>query len=119
MQRLIEAGLEGRTAQIPSSETMANEYIYGKDMGRAVDLAVTVPMPPQTIFNIGNGIVTSFDDVLAAVRALCPNVKYEVEPGEAPHSKQAPLDISAAQRHLGWDAALHDPVRVRRLPDRA
>jgi nucleoside-diphosphate-sugar epimerase len=36
------------------------------------------------------------------VRSLCPNVKYEVEPGEAPHSKQAPLDISAAQRHLGW-----------------
>ena len=102
MQRLIEAGLEGRTAKIPSSETMANEYIYGKDMGRAIDLAVTVPMPPQTIFNIGNGIVTSFDDVLAAVRSLCPNVKYEVEPGEAPHSKQTPLDSSAAQRHLGW-----------------
>jgi UDP-glucose 4-epimerase len=102
MQRLIEAGLEGRTAKIPSSETMANEYIYGKDMGHAIDLAVTVPMPPQTIFNIGNGAVTSFDDVLAAVRALCPNVKYEVESGEAPHSKQAPLDISAAQRHLGW-----------------
>jgi UDP-glucose 4-epimerase len=102
MQRLIEAGLEGRTAKIPSSETMANEYIYGKDMGRAIDLAVTVPMPPQTIFNIGNGVVTSFDDVLAAVRALCPNVKYEVEPGEAPHSKQAPLDVSAAKRHLGW-----------------
>ena len=81
---------------------MANEYIYGKDIGRAIDLAATVAMPPQTIFNIGNGVVTSFDDVLAAVRALCPNVKYEVEPGEAPHSKQAPLDISAASRHLGW-----------------
>jgi UDP-glucose 4-epimerase len=102
MQRLLEAGLEGRTARIPSSETMANEYIYGKDMGRAVDLAATVAMLPQTIFNIGNGVVTSFDDVLAAVRALCPDVKYEVEPGEAPHSKQAPLDISAAKRHLGW-----------------
>src|SRR3954451_15586462 len=102
MQRLIEAGLEGRTAKIPSSETMANEYIYGKDMGRAIDLAATVAMPPQTIFNIGNGVVTSFDDVLAAVRKVCPDVKYEVEPGEPPHSKQAPLDISAAKRHLGW-----------------
>jgi nucleoside-diphosphate-sugar epimerase len=102
MQRLLEAGLEGRTARIPSSETMANEYIYSKDMGRAIDLATTVAMPPKTIFNIGNGIVTSFDDVLAAVRALCPDAKYEVEPGEAPHSKQAPLDISAAKQHLGW-----------------
>jgi UDP-glucose 4-epimerase len=102
MQRLLEAGLEGRTARIPSSETMANEYIYAKDMGRAIDLAATVAMPPATIFNIGNGMVTSFEDVLAAVRALCPDVKYEVEPGEAPHSKQAPLNISAAKRHLGW-----------------
>jgi UDP-glucose 4-epimerase len=109
MQRLLEAGLEGRTARIPSSETMANEYIYGKDMGRAVDLAATVAMPPQTIFNIGNGVVTSFDDVLAAVRALCPDVKYEVEPGEAPHSKQAPLDISAAKRHLGWSPSFTIP----------
>jgi UDP-glucose 4-epimerase len=102
MQRLLEAGLDGRTAHIPSSETMANEYIYGKDLGRATDLAATVAMPPQRIFNIGSGTVTSFEDVLAAVRKLCPEVKYEVERGEPPHSKQAPLDISAAKRHLGW-----------------
>jgi UDP-glucose 4-epimerase len=103
MQSLIEAGLDGRTARIPSSETMANEYIYAKDIGRAVDLAATVKMPKETIFNIGNGVVTSFEEVLAAVKALCPAVKYEVEAGEAPHSKLAPLDISAAKRHLGWE----------------
>jgi UDP-glucose 4-epimerase len=102
MQRLLEAGLNGQTARIPSAETMANEYIYAKDMGRAVDCAVTVALPPETIFNIGNGAVTSFEDVLAAVRTLCPDVKYQVEPGEPPHSKQAPLDISAAKQHLGW-----------------
>ena len=50
MQNLIEAGLDGGTARIPSSETMANEYIYAKDVGRAVDLAATVPMPPQIAF---------------------------------------------------------------------
>jgi nucleoside-diphosphate-sugar epimerase len=101
MQRLLEAGLNGETARIPSSETMANEYIYGKDMGRAIDLAATAAMPPQKIFNIGNGTVTSFDEVLAGVRRLF-KVKYEVEPGEPPHSKQAPLDITAAKQHLGW-----------------
>jgi nucleoside-diphosphate-sugar epimerase len=103
MQRLLEAGLDGRPARIPSAETMANEYVYGKDMGRAVDCAVTAPLPPETVFNIGNGVVTSFEDVLAAVRALCPDVTYEVEPGAAPQSKQAPLDISAAKQHLGWE----------------
>ena len=103
MQKLVEAGLDGGTARIPSSETMANEYIYAKDVGRAVDAATTVKRPPQLHFNIGNGYVSPFEDVLAAVQALCPNVRYEVEPGEPPHSKTAPLDISAAKRHLGWE----------------
>jgi nucleoside-diphosphate-sugar epimerase len=103
MHNLIVAGLDGTRARIPSAETMANEYIYAKDVGRAVDLAATVPLPPQTVFNIGNGIVTPFEDVLATVKALCPGLTYEIEPGEAPHSKLAPLDISAAKRHLGWE----------------
>ena len=29
--------------------------------------------------------------------------KGKLEPGEAPHSKLAPLDISAAKRDLGWE----------------
>lgn len=103
MQRLIEAGFDDGTARIPASETMANEYIYAKDVGRAVDAAVTAKRPPQIHFNIGNGYVSSFEDVLAAVRAVCPNVRYEVEPGEPPHSKIAPLDITAARDHLGWE----------------
>ena len=63
----------------------------------------TAKQPPQIHFNIGNGYVSSFDDVLTAVKALCPNVRYEVEAGEPPHSKIAPLDISAAKQHLGWE----------------
>ncbi len=103
MQDLLEAGLDGRVARIDSSETMANEYIYAKDIGRAVDLAATKPLPPETIFNIGNGVVTPFEEVLDAVRALFPDLRYEVEPGEPPKSKSAPLDIFSAKRHLGWE----------------
>jgi UDP-glucose 4-epimerase len=106
MQKLVEAGLDGGTAKIPSSETMANEYIYAKDIGRAVDAAATAKKPPQIHFNIGNGYVSSFDDVLKAIQSLCPNVRYEVEAGEPPHSKTAPLDISAAKKHLGWEPKL-------------
>jgi nucleoside-diphosphate-sugar epimerase len=103
MHNLIVAGLEGTRARIPASETMANEYVYAKDVGRAVDLAATVAMPKQIAFNIGNGVVTPFEELLAAVKAICPGLSYEVEPGEAPHSKLAPLDISAAKRNLGWE----------------
>jgi nucleoside-diphosphate-sugar epimerase len=103
MQDLLEAGLDGKTARIEQSQTMANEYIYAKDMGRAVDLAATVAMPKHAIFNIGNGVVTPFDEVLAAVKALFPSLRYEIEPDEPPKSKSDPLDISAAKQHLGWE----------------
>ncbi|HZS64542.1 MAG TPA: NAD(P)-dependent oxidoreductase [Xanthobacteraceae bacterium] len=110
MQDLLEAGLDGRVARIDSSETMDNEYIYAKDMGRAVDLATTVPLPPETVFNIGNGVVTPFAEVLAAVRALFPRLAYEVTPGEPPKSKSVPLDISRAKRHLGWEPRFSIPA---------
>ena len=103
MHNLIVAGLDGKLARIPAAETMANEYIYAKDIGRAVDLAATVELPSERVFNIGNGHVTPFAGVIAAVTALCPGLRYEVEAGEAPQSKLAPLDISAAKKHLGWE----------------
>src|SRR5688500_5569994 len=33
MQDLLEAGLDGKVARIEQSQTMANEYIYARDMG--------------------------------------------------------------------------------------
>ena len=102
MQALLRTGLDGGKARIPASETMANEYIYADDMGRAVDCAATAPMSEQTIFNIGNGFVSSFDDVVKTVKEIAPALEYEIEPGEPPHSKHFPLDISRAEKHLGW-----------------
>jgi UDP-glucose 4-epimerase len=103
MHNLIEAAFEGRQAHIPLSETLAHEYVYAKDVGRAVDRAATVPLPAETIFNIGNGYVTAFEEVLTAVRALFPAMTYQVEAGEPPAATPAPLDISRARRHLDWE----------------
>jgi nucleoside-diphosphate-sugar epimerase len=60
-------------------------------------------MPKQPIFNIGNGVVTPFDEVLAAVKGLFPSLRHEIEQDEPPQSKSDPLDISAAKEHLGWE----------------
>ena len=38
---LIEAGVRGEKAVIPEEQTMAFEYVYAADMGRALDLAAT------------------------------------------------------------------------------
>jgi len=102
MQALLEAGLRGTKATIPRAETMANEYVYEDDVGIAVDRATTVAAPPRTTFNIGSGTVTPFEDVVATVQAVAPNLHYEIGPGDPPVSKSYPLDISQAREHLGW-----------------
>lgn len=103
MQALLEAGLTGKKALIPASETMANEYVYADDMGRAVDLALNAAMPPVREFNIGNGAVTTFDELVETVKSIAPSLDFEIEPGEPPKSKNFPLDISRARVHLGWE----------------
>jgi nucleoside-diphosphate-sugar epimerase len=103
MQAFVEAGHSGGTARVLAADAAPNEYVYAKDVGRAVDLAATVRMPEQAVFNVGNGYVTSVEEVLAALKAFCPALKYEIEPGARPPENLAPLDISAAKRHLGWE----------------
>ena len=102
MQELMEAGISGRPAQIPAYDTQDVEYVYAKDIGTAIDLAATVPAPKEHTFNIGNGRVTRFDELLAAVRGIYPKLQIEIEPGDKPASKSEPMDISRAAKTLGW-----------------
>jgi UDP-glucose 4-epimerase len=102
MQALIEAGLDGGVARIPAAETMDNEYVYVADVGRAVELAATIAMPRDYVFNIGGGHVTPYAQLLETAKALFPKLTVETLPGEAPKSKSQPLDLSRARETLGW-----------------
>jgi len=104
VQTLLEAGIKGNVAKIPQAQTMDFEYIYAKDMGRGVDLAATVPMPEQNIFNIGVGKVTSFEELVGTAEKLLPNLQVEIMPGRPPDTAvSVPLDISRAKKYLGWE----------------
>ena len=103
MQELLMAGLVGRAARVIAAEAIANEYVYAKDVGRAVDLAATVPRPPVTAFNIGNGAVTPFDELVDTVRSLLPALQVDILPGEVRKPKTAPLDLARARAHLEWE----------------
>ena len=75
-------------------------------------------MPPVNVFNIGTGLVTTFDELVAAAERQFPKLEVEVMPGSPPAvSASSPLDISRAKEHLGWepeysmDAAFEDYVK--------
>ncbi|HEX9741241.1 MAG TPA: NAD(P)-dependent oxidoreductase [Nitrospiraceae bacterium] len=122
IHRMVMAGIRGESARIPVNQTMVNEYVYCKDIGAALDAAATAPAPRQLFFNGGTGVLTAFDDLVAAVRRVFPGFRYEVLPGSRGRDRECRLDISAARDQLGWepeydlDAGLADYAEeVRRV----
>jgi UDP-glucose 4-epimerase len=103
IQALLASGLKGEAAKIPEEQTMAFEYIYCKDIGRAIDLAATAPVPMENVFNIGEGKVTQFQEIVDIVRKLLPKCSVEIVPGKKPVSRTQHLDISRAKKYLGWE----------------
>jgi len=103
IQVMLEAALRSQVAKIPEDQTMDFEYVYTKDVGRAVDLAATIPAPKDLTFNIGTAEVASFQDLVDTVQGLFPDFGVEILPGKPPAvSAGQPLDISRAKAQLGW-----------------
>ena len=114
IQALLVSGLKGEVAKIPQEQTMAFEYVYCKDIGRAMDLAATVPMAEQNVFNIAEGKVTQFQEIVDMIKKLLPKCSVEIVPGTAPVSRTQHLDISRAKRS-GMGAAVFHGASLWRL----
>jgi nucleoside-diphosphate-sugar epimerase len=105
MQALVTAGVNGGTARISAAEAVPNEYIYAKDVGRAVDLAAMRPPPKGMFFNVGSGAVTPFPELVETVRKAIPALRVEIDGTADDTGRGQPLDISAARYELGWEPA--------------
>jgi UDP-glucose 4-epimerase len=81
-----------------------HEYVYAKDIGRAIDMAATAPMPKEKIFNIGGGELMQFSAVIDTVRKVVPTLKVEIEQGKLGESHAYAMDISRAKQVLDWAA---------------
>ncbi len=114
IHELMVAGHQGRVAKIAANQTVANEYIYSKDIGGILDAAATAPQPDRLFFNGGTGTLTTFDDLLASVRRIHPGLEAEILEGPAGRGRDSVLDLSESKASLGWeprytlDAALDD-----------
>lgn len=103
LQDLLEAAAHGGVARPRAADMTLNEYVYTKDVGRAIDLAATVPMPEKSIFNIGSGQLVPFSEVIATVQRLVPSLKVEIAPGTPGASHAYAMAIASAKRYLGWE----------------
>ena len=104
VQSLVQCALRGEVARVPRPLTTDFEYVYAKDVGRAVDIAATVPVPGETCFNIGSGEVLTFEELVRAIKRVLPSLEVEVLPGPPPPLQvKQPLDLSRAREVLGWE----------------
>lgn len=103
VQSIVHGGLTGEVVHLAKGQTRDFEYIYSKDVGRAIDLAATLPSPGKTFFNIGTGVITKFDHLKKTAEILLPKLKFEITSGKAPTTGQQPMDISQAKKYLGWE----------------
>lgn len=102
VQNMLHTGIKGGVAKIPQEAARDFEYIYYKDLGRALDKAATTPLKEPVTLNIGTGVVIKFDDLTALAEKLLPKLQVEIIPGAKPRSAKQPMVIEKAKQVLGW-----------------
>jgi nucleoside-diphosphate-sugar epimerase len=104
VQNLLQTGIRGGLVKINQETGRDFEYIYYKDLGRALDRAATVSLSAPTVLNIGTGVIVKFDDLLATAERLLPKLQVEIIPGKPPRSSKQPMDVTRAKKLLDWQA---------------
>jgi len=104
IQQMIRAAVKGESVKISWPYGPA-EILYGKDAGKGTVLAVLKEKFKDPLFHIGNGIMLSGDDIVAAVRKAYPGSNIELtkanNPMPYPDSRLA-SDFSRAKEQLGY-----------------
>ena len=99
LQRLVTAGVKSEVIEMPVVRDF--EYVYAKDVGRAVEIAATIPQPAQRIFNIGNGEITNHAELVQAIKTSMPGLNVVISGGSGEGQRQ-PMDITASNQILDW-----------------
>jgi UDP-glucose 4-epimerase len=102
LQSMLQTGIKGGIVKIAQKVVRDFEYVYYKDLGRALDKAATVSLKEPVTLNIGTGLVIKFDDLAALAKKLLPKLRVEIVPGRRLRSVKQPMVIDKARQVLGW-----------------
>ena len=104
IESLLVGALNGIELAIEASPTTSDEYVYIKDLARAVALAtLTETNGPIHIFNVGAGKKTTAQELCASLREVVPGARFRVLTPEKPESAPIPpLDVSSIREALGF-----------------
>lgn len=117
--RLIEAlligGLTGKEVTLQTSSVSADEYLYIKDLGKAIAAAVLNEAETlHYVFNIGTGVKVTAENLQIALQQIVPDLRLRIEVVASDREcVMPPLDVSRANKVLGFtpDYGLVDALR--------
>jgi nucleoside-diphosphate-sugar epimerase len=103
VESLLIGGLHDKELILRNSSVSADEYLYIKDLGRAIAAAAVIEEAlPHFTFNIGTGSKVTAEELCNAVRQVAPNLRVRIETTEPEHERgMPPLDTRRAHRFLG------------------
>ena len=122
LQYILLTGIKGGVIKVRQEQARDFEYVYYKDLGRALDRAATVNLSSPVTLNIGTGVVVKFDELVEIAQKLLPNLQVEMIPGQAPRSAKQPMVIIKAKNVLGWtpefdmEAGFKDYIEELKMP---
>jgi UDP-glucose 4-epimerase len=109
---LVEKPVRGEAATALPPVRGRGEWVYAKDAARALKAAIEREASDGFLLvNIGTGVLTTFEDIAAAVRRVIPDARFETpdarEPEGTPRSpeRSQPFDLRRAREALDYEPA--------------
>ncbi len=103
IRQMLKDAQAGRASHLPYGGGFHRQYVYIDDVVDALVAAHDVERPGARAFNITAGVRSSFETIVAQVKALYPKAEIHLAQGADPQDQvHARFDIQAATQHLGW-----------------
>lgn len=103
-ESLLVGAVNKVALKVQAAPTTADEYVYVKDLGRAIALTALGSIEsPDFIFNVGTGGKTTARELCRAVRRVVPGARVSIEAVDAEMSSPLPpLDVSLIRKTFGF-----------------
>ena len=115
----LKKGVLGQPCR-PFLTRSLDDLIYVDDVADGVSRALFASKPLSRAYNIGLDRAYTNDDLTRAIKKALPDLEFEIgqHPNAAevaPHRMRSPLDISLANKDLGWSPKIYLEEGISRL----
>ncbi len=102
----LSAVLKREPMTVYGDRVSTRDYVFIDDIVEAVARIHAFPGAVPSTLNVGSGVASTLNEVLAAVKAAVGRDRLEIreEPRRGTDTSHTWLDVSLAKRELGWNA---------------